>query len=262
MPTPKSAGYAPVNGLKIYYEIYGEGKPLLLLHGSYMNIGMNYAKLIPELSKTHQVIAFEMQGHGRTADIDRKFSYPALADDAAGLLKYLKIDSADVLGYSLGAVVALKMTLRHPEMVSKLVFISGTYKTSGWTPEARKGFLDMKADFLTNTPLKTEYDLLAPDKSHWLAFVKKMIEFDNEEYDFGAENIRKIKVPVLLINGDNDGVDKHHVADLYDLVGGSVFFADMVSLPPSRLAIIPGATHVTLMMATAKLAEIITPFLQ
>ncbi|MCW3463449.1 alpha/beta fold hydrolase [Chitinophaga nivalis] len=260
MHTPKKTGYAPVNGLKMYYEIQGEGRPIVLIHGSYMTIDMNYGALIPELAKTHQVIALEMQGHGRTADIDRPFSFPALADDVAALLQYLKVDSADVLGYSLGATVALQLTLRHPALVRKLVFISSAYKYDGWSKEAREIFAKMDPAFLESTPLKTAYDQLAPDKSHWKTFVTKMIKFDEQPYDLGAANIKAIKSPVLMISGDNDGVDLHHITDMYRLLGGGVF-GDMAGLPASRLAIIPGASHVSLMMETHKLLAIIQPFL-
>ncbi len=258
--TLKSSGYAPVNGLKIYYEIHGQGKPLVLLHGSYMTIDMNYNAIIPLLAKSHQVIALEMQGHGRTADINRPFGYPAFADDVAGLLKHLKIDSADVLGYSLGGTVALQLAIRHPKVVSKLVIISSVYKHDGWIKPARDLFATVKPEFFDATPLKTEYDRVAPDKAHWRAFVEKNVAFDNQPFDLGVENVKAIKSPVLLICGDNDGVDFNHIAEMYSAFGGGVF-GDMAGLPKSQLAILPAMTHVTLMMQTDKLAAIIIPFL-
>src|SRR6476660_6064433 len=134
---PAQSGYAPVNGLKMYYEVYGSGKPLVLLHGAFNTIDMAFGMLIPELSKTRQVIAVEMQGHGRTADIDRPFSFESLADDVAALLKYLKIDSADIFGYSMGGVTAWQIAIRHPEVVRRLIITSAVYKYEGWTPETR-----------------------------------------------------------------------------------------------------------------------------
>lgn len=255
-----TSGYAPIDGLKMYYEIHGEGKPIVLLHGSYMNINLNYSQLIPELAKSHKVIALEMQGHGRTADIDRPFSYAALADDVAGLLKYLKIDSADIAGYSLGGIVAFELAIKHPSLVNKLIIISSVYKFEGWIPAAREMFPHMKPEFFTNTPIKTEYDKLSPDKSHWNDFATKLIKFDGTPFDLGTENIKAIKSPVLFINGDNDGVDLSYVAETYKLCGGGVF-GDMTGLPKSQLAIIPGATHVGLMMETQKLTALILPFL-
>jgi pimeloyl-ACP methyl ester carboxylesterase len=258
--TLKSSGYAPVNGLKMYYEIHGEGKPVVLLHGSYMNIDMNWSALIPVLAKTRKVIALEMQGHGRTNDVNREYSFEGLADDVAGLLKYIKIDSADVLGYSLGGTVAYALAIRHPKVVNKLIIVSSAFRYDGWTAASREIFQAMDAKFFEATPIKTEYDRLSPDKTHWKEFTNKMIAFDKKTYDLGAANIKNIKSPVLLISGDNDGVDLNHIAEMYRLAGGGVM-ADMVGLPKSRLAIIPGMSHVTLMMQTEKLADIIVPFL-
>jgi pimeloyl-ACP methyl ester carboxylesterase len=258
--TLKTSGYAPVNGLKMYYEIHGEGKPIVLLHGSFMNIDLNFGQMIPELAKNHKVIALEMQGHGRTGDIDRPYSYPAMADDIAGLLKHLGIEKADVLGYSLGGTVALEFTIRHPSLVNKLVFISSVYKLDGWIKEARDLFPTIKPELFENTPIKTEYDRLAPDKSHWQQFITKLTLLDATPFDLGAENVRGVKSPVLMISGDNDGVDLNHITDMYKLLGGGVF-GDMAGLPKSQLAIVPGTTHVTLMMETEKLMSLIRPFL-
>jgi pimeloyl-ACP methyl ester carboxylesterase len=258
--TLKSSGYAPVNGLKMYYEIHGEGKPVVLLHGSYMNIDMNWSELIPRLAKTRKVIALEMQGHGRTNDVNREYSFEGLADDVAGLLKFIKIDSADVLGYSLGGTVAYALAIRHPKVVNKLIIVSSAFRYDGWTAASREIFQSMDAKFFEATPIKTEYDRLSPDKTHWKEFTTKMIAFDKKTYDLGAANIKNIKSPLLLISGDNDGVDLNHIAEMYRLAGGGVM-ADMVGLPKSQLAIIPGMSHVTLMMQTDKLADIIVPFL-
>ena len=133
-----TTGYAPVNGLKMYYEIHGSGsgEPLVLLHGSFMTIPNNWTGWIGELSKTRRVIAVEMQGHGRTADIDRDFSYENLADDIAAMLDHLKIKQADVLGYSMGGGVAMQVAIRHPEKVRKVVSISAVFRHDGWVKEA------------------------------------------------------------------------------------------------------------------------------
>ncbi|MFY0254780.1 alpha/beta fold hydrolase [Chitinophaga sp. 30R24] len=259
MDTSQLSGYAPVNGLQMYYEIHGTGKPLILLHGSFMTINLNYGSLIPELAKNHQVIALEMQGHGRTADIDRPFSYPMLADDVAALLQYLKIDQADVLGYSLGATVGLELVIRYPSLVNKLIFISSVYKYEGWTPAAREVYPTIEPEFLSQTPLKAAYDSLAPDKEHWADFVNKLMKFDTSPFDLGTENVKAVKKPVFIISGDNDGVDLQHIATMYNLFGGGVL-ADMEGLPASRLAIIPGATHVSIMSETDKLLNLINSF--
>ena len=259
--TLKSSGYAPVNGLKMYYEIHGDGKPLVLLHGSYMTIDLNFAQLIPELAKRRKVIALEMQGHGRTGDINRPYSYTSLASDIDGLLNHLKIDSADVLGYSLGGTVAFEFAIKHPKRVTSLVIISSVFRLDGWIQSARDLFPTIKPEFFEKTPLKTEYDRLAPDKSHWNDWVNKMVASEVVPFDLGADNIKALRCPVLIISGDNDGVDLNHVAEMYRLCGGGVF-GDITGLPKSRLAILPGMTHVTLMMETAKLMSIIDPFLK
>ena len=254
--TSKTSGYAPINGLKMYYEIYGEGKPILLLHGSYMNIDLNYGEIIPELEKHHKVIAIEMQGHGRTADIDRDYSWEAMADDAAAMLAYLKIDKADILGYSFGATVGLELAIKHPALVNKLVFISSVYKSDGWIKPVRNIFPMIKPEFFEHTPLRTYYNKLAPGTSHWKAFVNKLAKFDATSFDLGIENVKSIKSPVLIIKGDNDGVDLSHVAEMYEALGGGVS-GDMAGMPKSQLAVIPNTTHVTLMMST----HVINPFL-
>src|SRR5580704_6603245 len=131
---PADSGYAPVNGIKVYYEVYGEGRPIILLHGAFMTIEMNWGQLIPELSKTRKVIAIELQGHGHTPYSDRKLDFPTLASDVEGVMNYLKVDSADVAGYSMGGSVAYQLAIQSPKRVRKLVIISSTYKSSGWLP--------------------------------------------------------------------------------------------------------------------------------
>lgn len=259
--TSAQSGYAPVNGLKMYYEIHGEGEPLVLIHGSFMTIGSNYGAIIPELAKSNQVIAVELQGHGRTADIDRPFSYPGFADDLAGVLDHLDIEKANILGYSLGATVGLQLAISHPKKVGKIVFISSVYKRDGWIPSVRDALENMQPEFLTNTPLKTEYDRIAPDKEHWREFITKMIAFENTPFDLGLNNIKKLENPILIINGDYDGVDLSHSMELFQALGGGGSGV-MEPLSESRFAMIPGTTHVTLMMQTETLAPMISAFLE
>src|SRR6202789_1581967 len=167
---PAASGYAPVNGIKVYYEVYGEGKPLVLIHGAFYTIQMNWAQLIPELSKTRKVIAIEMQGHGHTPFSDRKLDLATMASDVEGVMNYLKVDSADVAGYSMGGSVAYQLTIQSPKRVKKLVIISSTYKSSGWRPEVTNAFKGFKPEFFDNTPLKAAYDAVAPDKTKWIKF--------------------------------------------------------------------------------------------
>src|SRR4029079_922193 len=258
---PSNSGYAPVNGIKVYYEIYGEGKPIILLHGAFFTIDMNWGESIPELSKTRKVIALEMQGHGHTAFSDRELSITTLASDVEKLMDYLKIDSADVAGFSMGGSVAYQFAIQTPKRLRKLVIISSTYKTSGWLPIVNGGFKDFKPEFFDNTPLKTAYDAAAPDKTKWRAFLKQMFDFAKVPFNVGDSNIAKITAPVLIISGDNDGTDKVELMKTYQLLGGGVS-ADLQPMPKSQLAIVPAQGHVSLMMQTTTLLAYTNSFLK
>lgn len=258
---PQASGYAPVNGIKMYYEVYGKGEPIILLHGAFYTINLNWSELIPELSKTRKVIAIEFQGHGHTPFSDRKLDIVTLARDVEGLMNYLKIDSADVAGYSMGGSVAYQFAIQSPERVRKLVIISSTYKTRGWLPVVNGGFDNFKPEFFDNTPLQTAYDSVAPDKSKWRAFIRQMIDFAGEPFDCGDSNIARLPMPVLLISGDNDGLDKVELMKTYRLLGGGVS-ADLEPMPKSHLAIVPSQGHVSLMMQTQTLLNYLNGFLK
>jgi pimeloyl-ACP methyl ester carboxylesterase len=254
-------GYAQVNGLKMYYEIHGTGKPILLIHGAFNSIGTAFSQLIPELAKTRQVIAIELQGHGRTNDIDRAFSFESMADDVAALLKEIRIDSTDILGYSMGGGVAQQVAIRHPSLVRRLILISTVYKYEGWSQETRNILPMLTPEMFANTPIKTEYDKLAPDPSHWKDFINKMKKFVTTTYNFGADKIRSIKSPTLIILGDGDGVTPEHAIEMYRLRGGS-YMVDFGPVHAAQLAILPGSSHISTMMQTAWLATMVKPFLE
>src|SRR3990170_409169 len=182
-----TTGYAPVNGLKMYYEIHGSGEPLVLLHGSYMTISNNWTGWIGEFSKTRKVIAVEMQGHGRTADINRDFSYTNLADDVAAMLDYLKIGKADVIGYSMGGSVAMQAAIRHPQKVRKVVSISAVFRHDGWVKEALDAYPHFTADAFKGSPIEADYKKLSPTPNEFPNFIKRVISMDLKPYDFGAE---------------------------------------------------------------------------
>ena len=258
---PADSGYAPVNGIKVYYEVYGEGKPIVLLHGAFYTIEMNWGQLIPELSKTRKVIAIEMQGHGHTPFSDRKLNLATLASDVEGVMNYLKVDSADIVGYSMGGSVAYQLTIQSPKRVRKLVIISSTYKSSGWLPQVTSAFKSMKPEYLANTPLETAYDAVAPDKTKWTKFLEQMIVFVQTPFDMGDANIAKITSPVLIISGDNDGLDKIELVKTYQLLGGAVS-ADLGAMPKSHLAIVPSQGHVSLMMQTKTILGYLDDFLK
>lgn len=258
---PSNSGYAPVNGIKVYYEVYGEGRPIVLLHGAFYTIDLNWSQLIPGLSKSRKVIAIEMQGHGHTPFSDRKLSITTLASDVAGVMDYLKIDSADVAGYSMGGSVAYQFAVQTPTRLRKLVIISSTHKSSGWLPVVNTAIEDFKPEFFDNTPLKTAYDAVAPDKTKWIKFLKQMLDFANVPFDCGDSNIAKLTVPVLIISGDNDGVDKIELAKTYQLLGGGIA-ADMAPMPKSQLAIVPSQGHVSLMMQSTTILDYMNSFLK
>lgn len=257
---PASSGYAPVNGSKVYYEMYGAGDPIVLLHGAYMTINSNWSELIPVLSKTRKVIALELDGHGHTPLSQRSYSYQTLASDVAEVLKHLKIDSADILGFSYGGTVAYQFAIEHPAMTKKLIIISSTYKSKGWLDIMYTMLDGIKPDAFDNTPIRSEYIKVAPDTSNWHKFIATMLKFSAEKFDLGDDNIKKIKAPVLLIMGDNDGTDKKVLAETYSLLGGNVF-GDIVGIPKSQLAILPAKGHGTLMMDTQAIAAIVGSFL-
>ena len=258
---PSNSGYAPVNGIKVYYEVYGEGKPLVLLHGAFYTIDMNWEQLIPELSKTRKVIAIEMQGHGHSPFSDRELSITTLASDVEKVMDYLKIDSADVAGFSMGGSVAYQFAVQSPKRLRKLVIISSTYKTYGWLPIVNGAFEDFKPEFFDDTPLKTAYDAVAPDKTKWRKFLEQMFDFAKTPFNVGDSNISKIAAPVLIISGDNDGTDKVELMKTYQLLGGGVS-ADLQPMPRSQLAIVPSQGHVSLMMQTTTLLAYMNSFLK
>ena len=257
---PSNSGYAPVNGIKVYYEVYGEGRPLVLLHGAFYTIDMNWGQLIPELSKTRKVIAIEMQGHGHTPFSDRELSITTLASDVERVMDYLKIDSADVAGYSMGGSVAYQFAVQSPKRLRKLVIISSTYKTNGWLPIVNSAFKDFKPEFFDNTPIKAAYDAVAPDKTKWRKFLEQMFDFAKVPFNVGDSNIAKISAPVLIISGDNDGLDKIELIKTYQLLGGGVS-ADLQPMPKSQLAIVPSQGHVSLMMQTTTILTYMNSFL-
>ncbi len=241
-----TTGYAPVNGLKMYYEVHGSGDPVVLLHGSFMTITNNWTEWIGELSKTRKVIAIEMQGHGRTADIKRDFSYENLAADVAALLDYLKIPSADLIGYSMGGGIAMQCAIRHPDKVRKVVVISSMFRRDGMVKEALDAFPKLTADAFKGSPIETEYKKLSPTPDDFPNFVKRILATASKGHDFGADKLKATTAPMFFIHGDADGVRLEHVAEMFRLKGGEIH-GDMKPRSASRLAILPNTTHVTLM---------------
>jgi pimeloyl-ACP methyl ester carboxylesterase len=255
-----TTGYAPVNGLKMYYEVHGSGKPVVLLHGAFMTITNNWDGWIGELSKTRKVIAVEMQGHGRTADIPRDFTPENLADDVAALLNYLKIPRTDLIGYSMGGEVAMQCAIRHPDKVRKAVIISSTFRSDGMVDGALESISKLTADAFKGSPIEIEYQKLSPTPDDFPRFVKRIVATASKRYDFGADQLKATKAPMFFIHGDADGVRLAHVAEMFRLKGGETH-GDMGPRSASRLAILPDTTHVTLMQRIPIIVPMVNDFL-
>jgi pimeloyl-ACP methyl ester carboxylesterase len=244
----------------MFYEIHGAGEPVVLLHGSFMTITNNWPDMIAALSKTRQVIAVEMQGHGRTTDIKRDFGYENLADDIAAMLDYLKIEKADLIGYSMGGGVAMQVAIRHPEKVRKVVSISAVFRYDGWVKEALDAFPQITPEAFKGSPIEAEYKKLSPTPNEFSTFIKRVISIDLKPYDFGADKLRATMAPMFFIHGDADGVRLDHIAEMFRLKGDEIF-GDTRPRSASRLAILPDTTHVTLMQKIDIIAPMINDFL-
>ena len=254
-----TTGYAPVNGLKMYYEIHGSGEPVVLLHGAFMTITNNWTGWIDELAKRRRVIAIEMQGHGRTADIDRDLSSANLADDVAALLDYLKIPRADLIGYSMGGGVAMECAIRHPDKVRKVVVISSMFRRDGAVKEAIDAIPKLTAEDFKGSPIEVEYKKLSPTPNEFPNLVKHLLAAEATPDDLGADKLKATKAPMFFIHGDADGVRLEHVAEMFRLKGGEVH-GDMRPRSESRLAILPQTTHVTLMQRMDVIVPMVNDF--
>ena len=254
-------GYAPVNGLKMYYEVHGAGEPLVMLHGAFMAISGDWEEWVRDLAKTRKVIAVEMQGHGRTADTGRDISAERLADDISALLDHLKIPKADVLGYSLGGGAAMQFAIRHPEKAHKVIVISAPMRREGWVKEGVDALKNLSADVFKGTSMESEYRRLSPTPDKFPDFVKHVVAMAVRPYDFGADKLKATKAPFFFINGDADGVRFNHIAEMYSLKGGGSIHGDMQPRSESRLAILPDTTHVTLMNRMSIIIPAVNDFL-
>lgn len=255
------SGYVSVNGLEMYYEIHGTGQPVVLIHGAFSAIGTSFGKILPELAKSRQVIGFELQAHGHTADIDRPLSLESMADDVAVAIKQLDLQRADVFGYSMGAFVALQVVIRHPEVVRKLVLASVSYTRSGIHPGLMEGLGEMTPEMMFGSPWHDEYMKIAPHPEHFARLFAKKTEMDRQTKDLPDESIRAIKSPTLIIIGDSDLIRPEHAVEMFRLLGGGVFGDTPAGLPNSQLAILPGTSHVSVSDRTELLIPMITAFL-
>lgn len=249
-----------VNGMQMYYEVSGEGDPLIVLHGAYMNIP-SMGEIVPRLAETHKVYALELQGHGRTTDIDRPITYPNLAGDVAAFMDAVGIEKADVFGYSMGAATGLRLAIDHPEKVDQLVAASVAYDAEGWQPAFVDFIPQMAPEMFVGTPMEDEWKKLAPNPDGFRALVEKLIALEKEPMAW-EEEVKGLEAPVLIIAGDADVSTLEHNVALFRLLGGGVMGDMGTPLPASRLAVLPATSHTAVINQTDLLHGFIEPFLQ
>jgi pimeloyl-ACP methyl ester carboxylesterase len=242
MTTATNLGsYANVNGINLYYQLHGEGDPLILLHGGFGLIEM-FEPLLPALRARHQVIGVDLQAHGRTADIDRPMSYAAMADDVAALINHLGLTSVDVVGYSMGGGVALQVAIRHPALVRKLVTISAPFKSDGWYPDVAANIGAITEDLMKGTIPYEAYINVAPDPTGMSHLIARMKELTQESYDWSA-GVAALTMPTLIVVGDADSVQLDHALEMFRLLGGGTAANSAGVKSKSQLVVLPGQLH-------------------
>jgi pimeloyl-ACP methyl ester carboxylesterase len=259
---PKS-GYVKANGLKYYYEISGKGEPLLLLHGGLGSIDM-FRPIMPALSEHRQLIAIDLQGHGRTELGSRKFGLPEIGDDVATVLTQLGYKNVDVMGYSFGGGVAFRLAVQHPDMVRRLALVSAGFASESFYPEMREQQKQVNANFaeqMKATPMYTSYVAVAPKPDDFPRLLQAMGDLMREHYDYSAD-VKKLTMPTMLIFGDSDMYRPEHIVEFYKLLGGGLRDAgwNRETMSKNRLAIIPDQTHYDIFFSP-KLVATALPFL-
>jgi len=258
-----SSGHIEANGVSYYYEIHGEGEPLLLLHGGLGTIDM-FEPVLPALAEGRQVIAVDLHGHGRTSLGDRPVSLQDMGDDMAVIIRELGHAQVDAMGYSLGGGAAFRLAVQHPELVRRLVIISAGFSTDGFHPEMRpmQGQVSgAMADSMKGTPMYESYMAVAPHPEDFPKLLDRMGEYMREDFDF-SEDVKKLTMPVMLVFGDSDMFTTPHIAEFYNLLGGNVRDAgwQRENMSQNRLAILPDQTHYDMFLAP-ELAPTVLPFL-
>jgi pimeloyl-ACP methyl ester carboxylesterase len=254
---------ARVNGIELGYQVFGQGKPLILLHGGFGSLEM-FEPIIPELAKHRQVVGVDLQSHGRSPVAERKMTFEAMADDIAELIKKLGFERAAVMGFSLGGGVALRTGIQHPDVVERLVLVSTPFSNHGWHPEMTAGMKSMgpeTAEPMKQSPMYAEYQKIAPNVDSWPALVEQLTTLLKLDYDWSAE-VPKLPMPVMLVIGDADGLPPAHAVEFFRLLGGGLRDAgwDRSGMTKHRLAIVPGLTHYDINLSPA-LAAAVIPFL-
>lgn len=261
--TPVRSGHVEANGVRYHYQVHGRGEPLLLLHGGLGSVEM-FGPVLPMLAEHREVIGVDLHGHGRTALGDREISLPDMGDDLAAVLKELGYGQVDVLGYSLGAKVAFRLAVQHPDVVRRLVLVSAGYAQDGFYPEMlpmQAQLSGSMAEMMKDTPMYRSYAAIAPHPEDFPRLLDRMGESMRKPYDW-AEDVKKLRMPVMLVYGDSDMFRPEHVVSFYQLLGGGLRDAGWMRehMSPNRLAILPDLTHYDIFSAPA-LAATVLPFL-
>jgi pimeloyl-ACP methyl ester carboxylesterase len=259
---PVGSGYADVNGIKLYHEVYGQGEPLVLIHGGLTTIG-EMQDWVEPLAKTRRLIAVEMQGHGHTADTDRPMTFATMGDDIAALLDHLNIAKTDLAGHSFGGASAIRAAIQHPDRVRRLVVISSPHARSAWYPETQEGMSQVGAS-LAEQMMQTPTGKLSkqwPEPHRFPQFLDKLGTMMTADYDWSAE-IAKLPMPVLLVFADNDSIPQKRIAEFFALLRGGVKEPGWLNtqLSTSRLAVVPGYSHYNL-IASPEVPRIVGRFL-
>jgi pimeloyl-ACP methyl ester carboxylesterase len=240
--------YASVNGLDMYFEIHGAGRPLVLLHGGAMTIGNSFPTLLPTLAETRQVIAVEQQGHGHTADIDRPLSFEQMVEDTAAFLRQRDVVGADVLGYSDGGIVALGLAIRHPDLVRKLVPIGAIFENDGLNPEDLEFFAQASPESFGDR-LREDYERVAPRPGDWPNVIAKLLTMWSSFTGWRREDLQAIQAPALFVIGDADLVRPEHAVEMFRL------------LPHANLAVLPRSEHDLIVTRVSWLLSMLPEFL-
>lgn len=255
---PATSGHAATNGLDTYYEVHGNGAPVVVLHGAYMST-TSMRPLVDRLAEDRKVLVMDLQGHGRTGDADRPITYEGLADDVDALMATLDLARADVFGYSMGGGVAWQLAIRHPDRIRRLAVASASIDRDGVYPELWEQMEEITPEAFAGTPWEAEYQAVAPDPDAFPTLVEKLVALDSRPFDWPEDAIRAVEAPTLVISGDADIVRPEHSVEIFRLRGGGPS-ADFMAPSSSELAILPGTTHLGVIEQTGLLADLLERF--